>query len=143
MDIASIGALFGDDTYYVAEYEKCDYFKWNATIIGPKDTPYEGGVFHLDVTFPQDFPFKATKIKFATKVYHCNVSDKGGICLDLLSNAYWSPALNLWKLLFSIRLLLIEPNLEDFLIPNIAKLYKTNRKEHDKNAREWTRKYAQ
>ena len=57
-----------------------------------KDSPYEGGVFFLDIRFPNDYPFKPPKIKFVTKIYHCNVNAKGGICLDLLKEN-WSPAL--------------------------------------------------
>lgn len=119
-----------------------DLFKWNATISGPGDSPYDGGVFFLEIVFPQDYPFKPPKIKFTTKIYHCNVNDKGGICLDILKDN-WSPALTISKVLLSICSLLTDPNPDDPLVPNIAKLYKTNRKQHDKLAREWTVKYAQ
>ena len=34
------------------------------------------------------------------------------------------------------------PHVKYPLVPEIAELYKTNRKEHDKNAKEWTAKYA-
>ena len=119
-----------------------DLFKWNATISGPGDSPYDGGVFFLEIVFPQDYPFKPPKIKFTTKIYHCNVNDKGGICLDILKDN-WSPALTISKVLLSICSLLTDPNPDDPLVPNIAKLYKTNRKQHDKIAREWTVKYAQ
>eukprot|EP00483_Globobulimina_turgida_P002601 UN02605 len=119
-----------------------DLFKWNATISGPADSPYDGGVFFLEIVFPQDYPFKPPKIKFTTKIYHCNVNDKGGICLDILKDN-WSPALTISKVLLSICSLLTDPNPDDPLVPNIAKLYKTNRKQHDKIAREWTVKYAQ
>jgi ubiquitin-conjugating enzyme E2 D/E len=119
-----------------------DLFKWKATIMGPAESPYDGGVFFLDIEFPQDYPFKPPKIRFQTKIYHCNVNDKGGICLDILKDN-WSPALTISKVLLSICSLLTDANPEDPLVPDIAKLYKTNRKEHDKIAAEWTRKYAQ
>jgi len=119
-----------------------DLFKWKATIMGPAESPYDGGVFFLDIEFPQDYPFKPPKLRFQTKIYHCNVNDKGGICLDILKDN-WSPALTISKVLLSICSLLTDANPEDPLVPDIAKLYKTNRKEHDRIASEWTRKYAQ
>lgn len=106
-----------------------------------KDSPYEGGVFFLDIRFPNDYPFKPPKIKFVTKIYHCNVNAKGGICLDLLKEN-WSPALTTPKVLLSISSLLTDPNTDDPLVPEIAKLYKSNKKRHDKTAREWTQKFA-
>jgi len=118
-----------------------DLFNWVATIIGPANTPYANGVFNLEIQFPPDYPFKPPKIKFLTKVYHCNINSQGGICLDILKDN-WSPALTISKVLLSICSLFSDPNPDDPLVPEIAKLYKTNRKQHDLNALEWTRKYA-
>jgi len=114
---------------------------WKATINGPSNTPYENGLFHLNVEFPENYPYKPPKVNFITKIYHCNINSKGGICLDILKNE-WSPALTISKILLSISSLLNEPNPNDPLAPNIARLYKKNKNEHDKIAREWTLKYA-
>ena len=31
-------------------------FLWHGNLRGPKDTPYEGGVFHLEIEIPENYP---------------------------------------------------------------------------------------
>lgn len=118
-----------------------DLFKWTATIMGPADSPFEGGIFSLNITFPADYPFKPPKCLFQTKVYHPNVNSSGGICLDILKDQ-WSPALTISKVLLSICSLLTDANPDDPLVPEIAHEYKTDRAAYEAKAREWTRKHA-
>jgi ubiquitin-protein ligase len=73
-----------------------DLFHWQATIMGPDDSPYAGGVFFLNIHFPADYPFKPPKVNFTTRIYHCNINSNGGICLDILKDQ-WSPALTISK----------------------------------------------
>ncbi|KAL8573156.1 hypothetical protein ACOMHN_036141 [Nucella lapillus] len=118
-----------------------DMFHWQATIIGPPDSPYSGGVFFLTIHFPTDYPFKPPKVVFSTKIYHPNINSNGSICLDIL-RSQWSPALTISKVLLSISSLLTEPNPDDPLVPEIARLFKTDPKKYKENGREWTKKYA-
>ncbi|VDM16792.1 unnamed protein product [Hydatigera taeniaeformis] len=132
----------GDDCKYAVHNSHADLvFHWQATIMGPSDSPFEGGVFFLDIHFPTDYPFKPPKITFTTRIYHPNINSNGNICLDILRNQ-WSPALTISKVLLSICSLLTDPNPDDPLSPDIARTYKTDRQKYDKTAKEWTQKYA-
>lgn len=118
-----------------------DMFTWDATIIGPSESPYEGGVFHLKINFPSNYPFKPPKVQFITKIYHPNISPSGNICLDVLRDK-WSPALTIGKLLLSISSLLTEPNPDDPLVPEIAEILRTDKAKFEDLARTWTHTYA-
>lgn len=116
-------------------------FLWNASIPGQEGSPYEGGVFRLDIHLPPDYPFSAPKILFVTRIYHMNISDRGAVCIDILKNQ-WSPALSIFKVILSLSSLLTDPNPQDPLVPSIATEYVRNRKQHDNTARHWTELYA-
>ena len=118
-----------------------DLYEWQASIMGPKDSPYQGGVFWLKIHFPKDYPFKPPKVMFLTKIYHPNISSSGAICIDILKDN-WSPALTISKVLLCICSLLDDPNPDDPLVPDIADQYRNNRVMYDVTAREWTQKFA-
>lgn len=116
-------------------------FEWVSTILGPPGTVYEGGVFFLDIHFTSEYPFKPPKVTFRTRIYHCNINSQGSICLDILKDN-WSPALTISKVLLSICSLLTDCNPGDPLVGSIATLYLQNRSEHDRVARQWTKRFA-
>jgi len=116
-------------------------FEWEAVLLGPTETPYEGGVFVLNIHISKDYPMKPPNILFKTKIYHPNINSTGAICLDILKSN-WSPSLTLSKLLLSICSLLNDPNCDDPLVPDIAREYKQNYDLFVKNAKEWTQYYA-
>ena len=43
---------------------------FNVAIAGPVDSPYEGGVFRLELFLPAEYPMGPPKVRFLTKLYH-------------------------------------------------------------------------
>eukprot|EP00850_Spirogloea_muscicola_P019003 SM000180S03528 [mRNA] locus=s180:206991:208671:- [translate_table: standard] len=119
--------------------ENLRYF--NVMILGPEQSPYQGGVFRLELFLPEEYPMAAPKVRFLTKIYHPNIDKLGRICLDILKDK-WSPALQIRTVLLSIQALLSAPNPDDPLADNIAKHWKINEPEAVATAREWTHLYA-
>lgn len=119
--------------------ENMRYF--NVMILGPSQSPYEGGVFKLELFLPEEYPMAPPKVRFLTKIYHPNIDKLGRICLDILKDK-WSPALQIRTVLLSIQALLSAPNPDDPLADNVAKHWKANETEAVEIAKEWTRVYA-
>lgn len=116
--------------------------KWKGTIHGPKDTPYEGGTFVIDIELTSSYPFEPPKMKFDTKVWHPNVSSQtGAICLDILKKE-WSPALTIKTALISVQALLAAPEPDDPQDGVVAKEYKTDFEKWKRTAKLWTEQYA-
>lgn len=118
-----------------------DIFRWQATIIGPEGTPYQGGIFELRIDFPQDYPFKPPNVVFLTRIYHCNINSNGNICLDILKEN-WSPALTISKVLLSICSLMNDQNPNDPLDSQAADLYLKDNALFLETAKNYTLKYA-
>lgn len=116
-------------------------FEWKATMPGPEGSVYEGGLFDVQIKLAHDYPFSAPHMTMRTRIYHMNINDRGGICIDILKHN-WSPALSLYKVILSLSSLLTDPNPRDPLVPSIANEYLKNRAQHDKTARYWTQQYA-
>jgi ubiquitin-conjugating enzyme E2 D len=120
---------------------RINMYDWEATIIGPSNSPYAGGIFKLTVSFSEKYPFKPPKVKFITRIYHPNINSSGSICLDIL-NTNWSPALTIIKVLLSISSLLTDPNPKDPLSKEAAHVYLNDREAYNRRARLYTLQHA-
>ncbi|KAK1266731.1 Constitutive photomorphogenesis protein 10 [Acorus gramineus] len=116
-------------------------YQWVSTIMGPQGSPYEGGVFFIEISIPTDYPFKPPKVVFKTRIYHCNVDPSGNVSLGILKDG-WSPALTIAKVLLAVRSVLTNPDTSCPVVSSIARLYLTDKAKHDEIAVEWTMRFA-
>jgi ubiquitin-conjugating enzyme E2 D len=129
-----------------------DIFHWTGSMMGPEGSPYEGGIFDVDIVLPRDYPFKPPLCRFTTKLFHPNISpeayhpidrpDGGKINVDILKQS-WGPALTIPTVVLSIQSLLTDPNPDDTLNPEASDMLR--RHDHGKyndEVREWVRQYA-
>lgn len=114
---------------------------FDVSIHGPSQSPYEGGIFKLELFLPEDYPMTPPKIRFLTKIYHPNIDKLGRICLDVLKSN-WSPALQIRTILLSIQALLGAPNPDDPLANDVAQRWKEDEPAAIQTARDWTRTHA-
>ncbi|CAM9156749.1 unnamed protein product [Chrysoparadoxa australica] len=114
---------------------------FNVVITGPSQSPYENGIFKLELFLTPEYPMAPPKVRFLTKIYHPNIDKLGRICLDILKDK-WSPALQIRTVLLSIQALLSAPNPDDPLANDVAETWKTNESLALTNARTWTQNYA-
>ena len=90
-------------------------FHWKGTILGPKDTCYQNGLFHLKIDFPDDYPNSKPEIIFLTPIYHLNIQctqnpyqPLGHTCLNTINN--WKPNDSIIKVLPELFTLLLKNN---------------------------------
>ncbi|KAL4423487.1 hypothetical protein ABPG77_003620 [Micractinium sp. CCAP 211/92] len=109
---------------------------------GPRDTPFDGGIFYVNIELDDQYPFVPPKMRFITKVWHPNISSaNGAICLDILKDQ-WSPALTLKTALLSLQALLSSPQPDDPQDAVVARQYMGSLAEYETTARQWTQMYA-
>nr|XP_033485842.1 ubiquitin-conjugating enzyme E2 T isoform X1 [Epinephelus lanceolatus]XP_033485843.1 ubiquitin-conjugating enzyme E2 T isoform X1 [Epinephelus lanceolatus] len=116
-----------------------------AQIVGGTGTPYEGGLFSLEIKVPERYPFEPPKMRFLTPIYHPNIDNSGRICHDALKlppKGAWKPSLNISTVLTSIQLLMAEPNPDDPLMADISSEFKYNKQLFMEKARKWTEEHA-
>eukprot|EP00456_Euglypha_rotunda_P057521 TRINITY_DN4756_c0_g1_i1.p1 TRINITY_DN4756_c0_g1~~TRINITY_DN4756_c0_g1_i1.p1 ORF type:complete len:102 (-),score=15.11 TRINITY_DN4756_c0_g1_i1:11-316(-) len=61
--------------YQVVMGEQKDFY---VKLVGPKDSPFDGGIWKVHVTLPPTYPYKSPSIGFCNTIYHPNIDEASG-----------------------------------------------------------------
>jgi len=119
-----------------------DFSMLEATIVGPPDTPYSGGVFDLTIIIPTKFPFDPPEVSFKTHVWHPNVGAiSGTVCVDTLQKR-WKPETSIRTVLITVRSLLASPNSDSPQDLDVGRQHVGNPSLFEETAKFWAQKFA-
>ena len=85
---------------------------WDCGIPGKEGTDWAGGLYKLQIKFPEDYPSKAPTCIFTPVIFHPNVYPSGQICLSILTSQ-WKPGITISQVLTGVQDLLGNPNNDD------------------------------
>ena len=124
-----------------------NFFEWRLSIIGPRDTPYNGGLFYLTLKFPENYPSYPPKVAFDTPIYHINVASIGGGSIlgepaSLTILRAWSPNFKVRDIIISIYSLFYMNNIDCELSHVMAEEFRNNKPLYEEKIKYFTRKYA-
>lgn len=109
-------------------------FVWDATIMGPERTPWEGGLYSLEIYFSLQHPYRPPFVCFSTKMFHPNITTDGVPALDSLQSR-WSSKIRLTTILSELQTLLGTPSMLYPVHLEAEKMYRSDRKQYDRRVR--------
>jgi ubiquitin-protein ligase len=113
--------------YYI--HDDTDMMKGYAMIVGPSDTPYFGGFYFFEFTYPADYPHSPPKVKYCTNGnnirFNPNLYCCGKVCVSLLNTwrgDQWTSCQTISTVLLTLcTLLCSEPLLNEPGVNNVHK----------------------
>lgn len=109
-------------------------FLWDATILGPENTPWEGGMFSLEMRFSCQHPYRPPFARFTSKMCHPNITSDGIPALDLIQTR-WTANTRVSTILDELQAMLARPAPSYPVNQDAAQLFRLNRREYERQVR--------
>eukprot|EP01125_Pyxidicula_operculata_P019779 TRINITY_DN719_c0_g1_i4.p1 TRINITY_DN719_c0_g1~~TRINITY_DN719_c0_g1_i4.p1 ORF type:complete len:360 (+),score=101.49 TRINITY_DN719_c0_g1_i4:1498-2577(+) len=107
---------------FCVEFDDSDILTWKIYVEGPPGTPFEGGIFQMEMKFPPEFPMQPPALKFVHEFWHPNVYPDGRVCISILHppgedmmsgerpEERWLPVHSVQTIVLSVLSILGDPN---------------------------------
>ena len=115
---------------------------WACGIPGKAGTPWEGGLYKVEMAFTDDYPSKPPLVKFKPVIFHPNIYPSGRICLSILDESKsWQPTITIKQILLGIQDLLNNPNNADPAQREPHQMLERNKLEYETRVRMEAKKH--
>eukprot|EP00834_Sanchytrium_tribonematis_P008747 NODE_1159_length_1970_cov_0.708177.p3 type:complete len:158 gc:universal NODE_1159_length_1970_cov_0.708177:1280-807(-) len=112
-------------------------FKWICKIPGPSNSPWQAGLYTVELIFPNTYPKSPPAAIFNPPLLHPNIFTDGRVCLSLLKeHGDWKNSISLKAILLNLQDFLKNPNANDPANSEAVKLFKTNKKKYEERIRQ-------
>ncbi|MBS7250735.1 MAG: ubiquitin-conjugating enzyme E2 [Candidatus Freyarchaeota archaeon] len=118
---------------------------WRGIIYGSAGSPYEGGMFKVEIKITRRFPFEPPEVLWHTRIWHPNIAfgDRPpfSVCIAILGRE-WKPQTNIVGVIEALRTLLNNPNPDNPLNSQAAYQQRREPQKFREIAREYVLNYA-
>jgi ubiquitin-conjugating enzyme E2 G1 len=140
------------DGFSAGLVDESNLFEWQVCMVGPPDSPYEGGMFNAVLKFTADYPNRPPTMRFTSELWHPNVYPDGGVCISILhapgedptgyeaAGERWLPVHTVESILLSVLSMLSGPNDESAANLDAAKEWRDDRPAFNKKVARCVRK---
>jgi len=141
-----------NDGFSAGLKDDSNVFLWEIMIMGPAETPYEGGFFQAEMSFPEDYPNMPPKLIITSDFWHPNVYSDGRVCISILhapgddafgyesASERWLPVHTVESIMISVISMISSPNDDSPANVDAAKQWRDDYPEFVKRVKKCVRK---
>jgi len=134
--------------YSIKLFKEDDIYEWDVVLLGAPDSLYNGGIFHIKLSFPKDYPNSKPEVIFLTPIYHLNINPRNFSKIEPLGHVsvsfinWWNPKTTVKEILVQLySIFYLQTNDSPYGLDRSIEFLE-NRPLYDMKTKYFTKKYA-
>ena len=134
--------------YSIKLFKEDDIYEWDVVLLGAPDSLYNGGIFHIKLSFPKDYPNSKPEVIFLTPIYHLNINPRNFSKIEPLGHVsvsfinWWNPKTTVKEILVQLySIFYLQTNDSPYGLDR-SNEFLENRPLYDMKTKYFTKKYA-